>query len=55
LTHLPAITQRRTPYSTCGGWGGEVCLYGHENVVGSEELIKLSAYRLTASVAVKPS
>ena len=53
LTHLPAITQKRTLYSTC--WGGGVCLYGHENVIGSEELIKLSAYNRTASAAVKPS
>jgi hypothetical protein len=56
LTHLPAIIKRRTVYSVCGGsgGGGEVCLYGHENMIGSEELNKLSAYKLTASAAVKP-
>jgi len=54
LIHLPAITQRRTLYSIYGGGGGG-CLYGHENIIGAEELSKLSTYKLTASAAVKSS
>jgi len=32
-----------------------VCLYGHENMIGLEELSKLSAYKLSSSAAVEPS
>ena len=31
-----------------------MCLYGHKNMIGSEQLSKLCAYKLTASTAVKP-